>query len=134
MIEPVEIISDSDGPVAYLINRKWQPKKTKFLTPDDFGQQMGMIVYGKGESVQPHMHLPITRQVQGTTECVMVKKGSCFLDIYNKSKELLDSRVMVEGDIVLLLGGAHGFRMMEDTILFEVKQGPYEGEADKQRF
>jgi len=134
MIEPVEIISDSDGPVAYLINREWQPKKTEFLTPDDFGQQMGMIVYGKGESVQPHMHLPITRQVHGTTECVIVKKGSCFLDIYNKSKELLDSRLMVEGDIVLLLGGAHGFRMIEDTILFEVKQGPYAGEADKQRF
>ena len=38
---------------------------------------------------------------------------------------------MIKGDIVLLLGGAHGFRMLEDTVLFEVKQGPYIPKKDK---
>ena len=64
----------------------------------------------------------------------MVKKGSCFIDIFNKKKELLESRKLKQGDIVLLLGGAHGFRMIEDTVLFEIKQGPYVGESDKKRF
>lgn len=130
----VEIVNDEMGPIAYFINRDWRPEKTEFLTPNDFGQQMGMIVYGKGESIQPHKHLPIVREVHGTSECVMVKKGSCFIDIYNSGKQILESRIMKEGDIVLLLGGAHGFRMIEDTILFEVKQGPYAGDKDKERF
>jgi hypothetical protein len=133
-MEPIEIINDDKGPVAYFVNRNWQPKETQFLTPDDFGQQMGMIVYGKGEHIEPHVHLPITRKVHGTTECIVVKSGSCYVDIYSNSKEILVSRLLKEGDIVLLLGGAHGFRMIEDTILFEVKQGPYAGDADKERF
>ncbi|MDB4341976.1 hypothetical protein OAA59_02055 [bacterium] len=133
-MEPVEIISDDNGPVAYFINRNWTPQKTEFLTPGDLGQQVGMIVYGKGDSIQPHKHLPIVREVHGTTECVRVEKGKCFIDIYSENKDILDTRIMQEGDIVLLLGGAHGFRMIEDTILFEVKQGPYAGEADKERF
>lgn len=133
-MNPVEIISDENGPVAYFINRNWVPSTSKFLTPDHFGQQMGMIVYGKGESIQPHMHLPVVRQVSGTTECIVVRSGKCFIDIYNVHKELIETRTMEEGDVVLLLGGAHGFRMIEDTILFEVKQGPYLAEADKVRF
>jgi hypothetical protein len=44
------------------------------------------------------------------------------------------SRELAAGSIVLLLGGGHGFRMMEDTVLFEVKQGPYAGDKDKARF
>ena len=133
-MEPIEIINDDKGPVAYFVNRNWQPKETQFLTPDDFGQQMGMIVYGKGEHIEPHIHLPITRKVNGTTECIVVKSGSCYVDIYSHSKKILVTRLLKEGDIVLLLGGAHGFRMIEDTILFEVKQGPYAGDADKKRF
>ena len=67
-MEPIEIINDDEGPVAYFVNRNWQPKSTQFLTPDNFGQQMGMIVYAKGEHIQPHLHLPIVREVHGTTE------------------------------------------------------------------
>lgn len=133
-MQPVDIISDDEGPVAYFVNRDWNPEKTEFLTPGEFGMQMGMIVYNEGEEIQPHIHLPIVREVHGTTECIVVKKGSCYIDIYNKKREILDSRTLVQGDIVLLLGGAHGFRMIEDCILFEVKQGPYAGDADKERF
>ena len=126
-IQPLEIIKDEGIPVAYFINRNWNPKETTFLTPEDFSQQMGMIVYKKNEEIIPHIHLPITRKVEGTTECIIVKKGKCFIDIYGNDKKLIITKTLLEGDIVMLLGGAHGFRMIEDTILFEVKQGPYAG-------
>lgn len=130
----IEIVSDGEVPLAYFVRAGWMPEKTQFLTPGDFGQQMGMIVYGAGQTIQPHLHLPVVRQVHGTTECIVVRKGSCAIDIYNGQKKLLSSHELRTGDIVLLLGGGHGFRMHEDTVLFEVKQGPYVGMADKERF
>lgn len=133
-MSPVEIISEGEQPLVYLIHADWQPEKTEFLTPNHFGQQMGMIVRGAEERVPPHMHLPVIREVRGTTECVLVRKGSCDIDIYDSSRRLMTSRRLNTGDIALLLGGGHGFRMREDTVLFEVKQGPYVGTLDKERF
>jgi hypothetical protein len=133
-VKPIEIISEGERPLVYLIRAEWMPQKTEFLTPDHFGQQMGMIVRGARERVTPHIHLPVTREVHGTTECIVVRKGSCDIDIYDSSKTLLASRRLNTGDIALLLAGGHGFRMREDTILFEVKQGPYIGAQDKEQF
>ena len=39
-----------------------------------------------------------------------------------------------EGDILLMVDGGHGFRMLEDTVFLEIKQGPYTGIEDKERF
>jgi hypothetical protein len=133
-MSPLEIIQDGEQPVAYLIHREWVPQKTEFLTPDHFGQQMGMIVHRASEEIMPHVHLPVRREILGTTECIIVRKGACDIDIYNTRKELLTSRQLRTGDIVLLLAGGHGFRMREDTVLFEVKQGPFVGNLDKERF
>lgn len=134
MTLPVEIIADGDVPLAYIVSASWQPDATQFLTPDNFSQQMGMIVYQAGESITPHVHIPVERTIVGTTECIMVRKGRCEIDIYNTNREFVASRPLTEGTIILLLGGGHGFRMIEDTVLFEVKQGPYVGMRDKERF
>jgi len=133
-MSPVEIISDGEQPLAYLIRGNWMPQKTEFLTPDHFGQQVGMIVHSADEDIPPHLHLPVLREVQGTTECIVVRKGSCDIDIYDSRKQLMTSRQLIRGDVVLLLAGGHGFHMREDTVLFEVKQGPYMGILDKERF
>ena len=134
MAPPLEIISSDEGPLAYLVDGSWQPTKSEFLTPDDFGQQMGMIVYPAGGEIIPHMHLPVTRTVEGTSECIVVRKGRCEVDFYDSKRRHVATRPLKQGDILLLLGGGHGFRMQEDTILFEVKQGPYMGMRDKERF
>lgn len=135
-MDAVEIIQEpvTGVPLAYFVRAGWCPDKTTFLTPNHFGQQMGMIVYGEGQSIQPHLHLPVVREVHGTTEMVMVRKGACRVDIYDRQKQLITSREMVQGDLVLLLAGGHGFQMSEDTVLFEVKQGPYVDQNEKERF
>lgn len=134
MTFPVEIIADGATPLAYIVNPDWRPDATQFLTPDDFTQQMGMIVYKAGESIIPHVHIPVERTITGTTECIVVREGRCEIDIYNSRREPIASRMLEKGAIILLLGGGHGFRMIEDTVLFEVKQGPYAGGRDKERF
>ena len=131
---PVEIIESDGVPLAYIIDPRWQPGETTFMTPGDFGLQMGMIVYGAGQDIPAHVHLPITRQVEGTSECIVVRKGRCRVTIYDSQRNFVAERDLEEGAIILLLGGGHGFHLYEDTILFEVKQGPYAGNKDKERF
>lgn len=133
-MQPIEIVNDGEMPLAYFVRAGWMPEKSTFVTPDHFGQQMGMIVYGAGQAIQPHLHLPVVREVHGTSECIVVRKGACLIDLYDRNKQLVSTHALATGDIVLLLGGGHGFRMTEDTVLFEVKQGPYVGMADKERF
>ena len=38
-----------------------------------------------------------------------------------------------EGDVILLVSGVHGFEVLEELEMIEVKQGPYAGEGDKTR-
>lgn len=132
---PVDIItSDAGIPLAYIVDPHWQPAETTFMTPGDFSMQMGMIVYGAGEDIPAHVHLPITRQVEGTNECIVVRKGRCRVTIYDSQRKFVAERDLEQGSIILLLGGGHGFHLYEDTVLFEVKQGPYAGNKDKERF
>jgi hypothetical protein len=63
-----------------------------------------------------------------------VKKGSCILDVYTREGHLVCSIQLGEGDLMLMVGGGHGFRMLEDTVLLEVKQGPYTGIDEKRLF
>ena len=133
-MEKIEIVYDNDLPVAYFIRADWSSGTTKFITPESDSMQLGMIVYGAGKSIVPHRHLLVSRTIQQTSECVIVRKGRCYVDIYNTDRLVIDTKEMCEGDMVLLVGGAHGFRMLEDTSLLEIKQGPYVGEMDKERF
>ncbi|MCX6327803.1 MAG: hypothetical protein NT144_14345, partial [Bacteroidia bacterium] len=46
----------------------------------------------------------------------------------------LESRLLIQGDVILLAAGGHGFEMIEPSEIIEIKQGPYVGERDKVRF
>ena len=50
------------------------------------------------------------------------------------SESISKSRILDAGDIVLLATGGHGFKVLEEIEMIEVKQGPYAGDADKTRF
>ena len=80
-----------------------------------------------------HLHLPLERHLVGTSEVLFVRKGRCILDVYDDAKQSVASREVKAGDVVLMVGGGHGFRMLEDTLFLEVKQGPYL-EDEKERF
>ena len=42
--------------------------------------------------------------------------------------------VLSPGDVILLISGGHGFEVLEDLNMVEVKQGPYTEDRDKKRF
>jgi mannose-6-phosphate isomerase-like protein (cupin superfamily) len=117
---------------AYLIRGSMAHDKTSFLTPADLELQVGFVVYPAGGVIVPHRHVPITRKVERTCEVIVVREGRCDVDFYNDRCELSETREMQVGDVLISLGGGHGFRMREDTVLLEIKQGPYFGESEKE--
>ena len=120
--------------MAYIIRAALVPERTTFLTPPEFKQQVGYVVYPAGGEIARHVHLPLQRQLVGTSEVLIVKQGRCEIDVYNDARELVATRELSTGDVMLMVGGGHGFRMLEPTVLLEVKQGPYTGLEEKERF
>jgi hypothetical protein len=130
----IETVVHDDQVIGLIVRSGTYPGATKFLTAPEDNLQLGYVVYPAGGEIQRHIHLPLERALVGTAEVVIVKRGRCEVDFFSESKELLTTIEIGEGDVTLLLRGGHGFRMSEDTVLFEVKQGPYTGLDEKERF
>ncbi len=133
-MDNVEIISWNGQPLTYIIRSQFLPDQTTFLTPPEFKQQVGYVVYPSGGEIKSHAHRAIQRHLTGTSEVLIVRKGRCLMDIYNDDKVLVATRELSTGDLMLMVGGGHGFRRLEATVFLEVKQGPYTGIDEKERF
>jgi len=128
-IEEVKI----DGRVAAIIVRnEFRPDGIQFVTPDDYSQQLGYMRRPAGYVIQPHIHLQVDRQASFTQEVLYMRKGRVRVDFYREDELYVDSREISTGDVILLSTGGHGFEMLEESELIEVKQGPYLD--DKRRF
>jgi hypothetical protein len=133
-VPSVEVIAWQGLPLTYLIRGDNLPDETTFLTPPEFKQQVGFVVYPAGGEISRHVHINLQRHLTGTSEVLVLRKGHCFIDVYNDDRELVATRELRAGDTMLMVGGGHGFRMLEDTVFLEIKQGPYTGLQEKERF
>jgi hypothetical protein len=130
----VEQITYNGALLAYLIQGEMDLEKTTFLTPPELNLQVGFVVYPAGGKVARHTHKRLERHTVGTSEALVIKKGRCEIDLYNDHRELVATRELRQGDVVLMVSGGHGFRIQEDTVFLEIKQGPYGGMDDKELF
>lgn len=132
----IEEVFHKDIQIALIIRSEFQtePNTIKFFTPDSFSQQIGLMKRPKGYKIKPHIHQRIKREVLYTNEVLLVKKGLIQVDFYDESKKIINSKIIKSGDILLLIKGGHGFTILEESEIYEIKQGPYVGEEDKLRF
>jgi hypothetical protein len=130
----MERIMADGAELCCIVRAAYEPDETRFLTQPDYKQQVGFIKYPAGSEIPRHVHVPVRRELVGTSEVVLVRRGSCRLDLYTEERQLVASRELAQGDLVLLIAGGHGFAIREDTVLLEVKQGPYVGLEEKERF
>jgi mannose-6-phosphate isomerase-like protein (cupin superfamily) len=120
--------------LALILRAGYRAEGIQFFTPDEFSQQLGYMNRPKGYVIPPHVHNPVSREVQFTKEVLFIKSGRVRVDFYDDEQNYLESRILGAGDVILLAFGGHGFEMLEPTEMIEVKQGPYAGDADKTRF
>jgi len=130
----IENILHEGNILAVVLRTNHHADGIEFLTPNDFSQQLGYMNRPQGYMIPPHVHNPVPREVQFTKEVLFIKSGRVRVDFYDDDQNYLESRILEQGDVILLAFGGHGFEMLEPTEMIEVKQGPYAGEADKTRF
>lgn len=131
---PVKQILDGQQLLAIIISHQFSESGIHFFTPNELSQQLAYMKYDKGKVIPAHVHNPVHRDVFFTQEVLVLKQGKLRVDFYNDSQDYLESQVLHAGDVILLISGGHGFEVIEDLEMIEVKQGPYVGEQDKTRF
>ena len=130
MIERIEF----EGTAFAIILRSGMSEPgIRFFTPPEFSQQLGCMRHPAGHAIEPHVHNPVRRAVHFTQEALFLRRGRLRVDFYSDAGAYLESRELSAGDVILLIRGGHGFEVLEEIEMVEVKQGPYVGDADKTR-
>jgi hypothetical protein len=119
---------------ALILSGNFQEPGIHFFTPDNFSQQLAFMRHPTGKVIQPHVHNPVVREVHYTLEVLVLRKGRLRVDFYDNNRAYLESRILNAGDTILLATGGHGFEVLEEIEMLEIKQGPFVGERDKTRF
>ena len=130
----IERIAHHGKELAIIIRRSYKAEGISFLTSPDSSMQLGYMNHPAGHRIEPHVHRIFRREIFTTQEVLLIKSGRLRVDFYCDNKNYLESRELAAGDLVLLASGGHGFEMLEQTEIIEVKQGPYAGDQDKERF
>jgi len=127
-------IENNGQTYAIILRADFHADGIVFFTDGTYSQQLGYMNRPEGYVIPPHVHNAVPRQVQYTKEVLFIRKGRVRVDFYDEDQTYLESALLEQGDIILLALGGHGFQMLEQAEIIEVKQGPYTGEQDKTRF
>ena len=129
-----EEIKKKNRLLAMIIRNDYICEGVDFITPDEYSQQVAYMHHPKGKVIDAHVHNLVHRNVVLTQEVLFIKRGTLRVDFYDEYEDYLESRDLHAGDIILLVSGGHGFHVLDEVEMIEVKQGPYAGDNDKKRF
>ena len=130
----IEKITKQNETLAIIVKNNFREPGIHFFTPNDYSQQLAYMRHPRGKEIQPHVHRKVQREVHFTQETLFIRKGKLQVDFYSDDQIYLESRILETGDVILLIKGGHGFKVLDDLEMFEVKQGPYAGDEDKIKF
>ena len=131
----IEKITYKKRTLAFIVRGKYRNKKgITFFTPKDSTQQFGYMKHGKKYIIKPHLHKKRLTKILYTTEVILILKGILRVDFYKVSKKYLFSKILKAKDIIMLVHGGHGFKVLKNVEMIEIKQGPYILSKDKIKF
>ena len=120
---------------ALIVRKKFRKKKgVNFFTSKEATQQFGYMKHKKNHLIMPHQHNKRLTKILITTEVIILLKGILRVDFYSEKKKYLFSKKIYDGDLIMLTNGGHGFKVLKDVEMIEVKQGPYSLSSDKVKF
>lgn len=101
------------------------------VVPEDNFIQCALLNMEKGKTFKPHRHIfkERTRNVIAQESWIVVQ-GSVKCTFYDLDDSVLVEPILNPGDASFTLEGGHTYTILEDnTLVYEYKTGPYEGQA-----
>jgi hypothetical protein len=117
--------------LLHIINRLSEIGDRTNVVDDDHFIQCATLKMGKGKTFKPHKHIEKERhhQKQIAQESWVVIKGSVKCILYDIDDTIIATPILKPGDASFTLYGGHNYEILEDeTIVYEYKTGPYEGQ------
>lgn len=133
-MDSIIVIKHNGTEIGTIIKADYSGQGITFFSDNNAYLQVGYMNRGNGYVIAPHIHNSVERKIYFTEEILFVKNGKVRVDFYDDNKNYLESYYVYEGDIVVLKRGGHGFKFLENSEIFEVKQGPYLKSGDKVRY
>ena len=131
----IEKIIHKKKMLALIVRGKYRRKKgIHFFTPESATQQFGYMKHNKKHIIKPHLHQKRLTKILSTTEVILIMKGVLRVDFYDQKKKYLYSKILKKDDIIMLVHGGHGFKVLKNVEMLEIKQGPYSISKDKVKF
>ena len=134
-MKEAEYVGSNGKTYAIVIRKDIEVENVKFFTKEHDTLQVGMHKKVKDSVFLPHLHKKISRTIDVTEEFLYIISGRVSISIYDENKKKIKEVVLDSGDSVLFTAGGHGIKILEDTRIIEVKQGPYTNvKDDKEKF
>jgi len=126
-----KIYSKVDGRLLHIVNRLKDITGRDDIIPEDNFIQCATLKMQKGKTFPPHKHITKDRHYpkQIAQESWIVVKGSVKCIFYDIDDKIIAEPILNAGDASFTLYGGHTYKILEDdTIVYEYKTGPYEGQ------
>ena len=130
----IEKITYKDFTYAIVVRSEYRSDNIDFINDPSDILQVGYMSHKKNHKIVPHRHKDFKRNISGTQEVLLIQEGKLKTIFFDSENNEVTSVILENGDLILLLGGAHGFDVLEDLSMIEVKNGPYAGDQDKTKF
>lgn len=128
-------VKDKEGNlIAIYLDLKNAKDYKNFYTENSADMQFGVFNLPKSESILKHYHPEQKRVIKTTTEVLILMSGKMEVSLYDNSLEHIKNIILQGGSVLITLSGGHGIEVLEESKMIEVKQGPYDIDADKVRF
>lgn len=116
--------------VAVIVKTSEIADSLTFFTKNQDNLQVGLHNKPSGTTLKPHVHTSFPRTIDQTNEVLYILSGKVKVTYYTNEGDIIGTEILESGDILLHFKYGHGFEVLEDARIFEVKQGPYPGKRN----
>lgn len=120
-----------EGKLLHVINRVGEISDRSEVVPENNFIQCATLKMENGKTFKPHKHITKDRcyTEQIAQESWVVIKGRVKCILYDMDDTIISTPILEPGDASFTLYGGHTYEILEDdTIVYEYKTGPYEGQ------
>jgi cupin fold WbuC family metalloprotein len=106
------------------------------VIPEQHFIQCALLNMEEGKTFKPHKHIwkPRTRMIIAQESWIVIQ-GSVKCTFFDLNDQIIAEPILYPGDASFTLEGGHTYTILEnDTLVYEYKTGPYEGQSMDKTF